>query len=69
MNTSNFEAQWVQLKGNVKAEFGKLTDDDLFEVRGNYDIFVGKLQERYEITKDEAIKRANKVLLVANGDA
>lgn len=51
-----FKGAWKQLKGNVKKQWGKLTDDDLMEIDGNKDILVGKLQERYGYSKAQAEK-------------
>jgi uncharacterized protein YjbJ (UPF0337 family) len=47
---------WKQMKGTVKQQWGKLTDDDLMEIDGNKDILVGKLQQRYGYSKAEAQK-------------
>ena len=30
---------------------GKFTDDDLMQIEGDYDKFVGRVQERYETRK------------------
>jgi uncharacterized protein YjbJ (UPF0337 family) len=59
MNWDQMEGKWMQLKGGVKQRFGKLTDDDLQVISGSRDKFVGKLQERYGIAKEEAQKRAD----------
>ncbi len=45
---------WKQLRGEVRKQWGKLTDDDLEQARGERDKIVGKIQERYGIAKDEA---------------
>lgn len=45
---------WNQTKGEVKKNWGKLTDDDVTEIEGRRDVLVGKLQTRYGITKEEA---------------
>jgi uncharacterized protein YjbJ (UPF0337 family) len=45
---------WNQFKGEVRKQWGKLTDDDLEVVRGERDILIGRLQERYGIAKEEA---------------
>jgi len=45
---------WKQFRGEVRQQWGKLTDDDLEQVRGERDKLVGKIQERYGIAKDEA---------------
>ena len=51
-----FKGAWKQLKGNVKKQWGKLTDDDMMEIDGNKDVLVGKLQERYGYSKAQAEK-------------
>ena len=42
------------MKGKVKEQWGKLTDDDLTAINGQRDQLEGKVQERYGIAKDEA---------------
>ena len=54
MNTDQLEGKWKQLKGTVRAKWGKLTDDDVEYIAGNSERFVGRLQERYGIKKEEA---------------
>jgi uncharacterized protein YjbJ (UPF0337 family) len=51
---------WKQFKGLVKEKWGKLTDDDLDVVAGKRDQLIGKIQERYGISKEEAQKEFNK---------
>jgi uncharacterized protein YjbJ (UPF0337 family) len=57
MNWDQIEGKWKQMKGSVKQKWGKLTDDDLDVVAGKQDQLVGKIQERYGITKEEATKQ------------
>ncbi len=59
MNEDVLKGKWKELKGNVKATFGKLTDDDLLEVEGNSEAMVGRLQARYGYTRDEAESKWN----------
>jgi uncharacterized protein YjbJ (UPF0337 family) len=54
MNRDILEGKWTQLKGQVKEQWGRLTDDDLDQVAGQTDQLVGKLQERYGLAKDAA---------------
>jgi uncharacterized protein YjbJ (UPF0337 family) len=54
MNTETLKGQWKQLKGRVRKQWGKLTDDDLDQIHGNAEILAGKIQERYGRAKDEA---------------
>ena len=59
MNWDRIEGNWKQLKGTLKAKWGKLTDDEFDVIAGNRDKLVGKLQENYGITKDEAEKQVS----------
>ncbi len=55
MNSDTFKGQWNQFKGELKRQWGKFTDDDLLQIEGNYDKFIGKVQERYGDKKDEIV--------------
>jgi uncharacterized protein YjbJ (UPF0337 family) len=57
MNWDRIEGQWKQVTGQAKAQWGKLTDDDLTVVAGRRDQLAGKIQERYGAAKDEAEKQ------------
>jgi uncharacterized protein YjbJ (UPF0337 family) len=46
------KGNWKQLKGKVKEQWGKLTDDDLDKMNGRRDQLEGKIQERYGLAKD-----------------
>ena len=59
MNSDQFEGKWKQLKGSVKQRWAKLTDDDLTALSGKKDELIGKLQERYGITREQAQKEAD----------
>jgi uncharacterized protein YjbJ (UPF0337 family) len=56
MNWNEVEGKWNQMKGSVKEKFGKLTDDDLKVIAGKKDQFLGKVQERYGIAREQAEK-------------
>jgi uncharacterized protein YjbJ (UPF0337 family) len=62
MNWDQMEGKWKQMKGVVRKQWGKLTDDDLEFMAGSKDQFVGRLQERYGIKKEEAQKQADEWL-------
>src|SRR5688572_32214676 len=57
MNKDQMEGNWKQLKGKVKEQWGKLTDNDLTVVEGNMDQLAGRVQERYGVQRDEAEKQ------------
>lgn len=58
MDNNTFAGKWKQLKGNVKDQWGKLTNDDIDRVDGKWENFVGRIQERYGKSQDEADKEA-----------
>jgi uncharacterized protein YjbJ (UPF0337 family) len=59
MNWDEIGGKWNQFKGTAKEKWGKLTDDDLTTIAGRRDILVGKIQERYGITKEAAEEQVN----------
>ncbi len=54
MNWDRIQGNWKQLKGSVKERWGRLTDDDLDVIEGKRDQLIGRIQEEYGITRDEA---------------
>jgi uncharacterized protein YjbJ (UPF0337 family) len=59
MNWNQIEGRWDQLAGQVKSQWGKLTDDDLKNIAGKRQELVGKLQERYGVLKGDIEKQVN----------
>lgn len=57
MNWDRIEGNWKQIKGKAHQQWGKLTDDQLEEIRGDRQMLTGKVQELYGITKEEAEKQ------------
>lgn len=62
MNADVLKGKWLQLKGEARRQWGKLTDDDLDQIEGNSEKMVGKLQERYGYARDEAQREVDKFL-------
>ncbi len=56
MNWNEVEGKWNQLKGTVREKYGKFTDDDLETIAGKKDQFIGKLQQRYGMSREQAQK-------------
>ena len=57
MNRDIAEGKWKQLKGQIREKWGELTDDDIDQVEGSSDRFIGVLQERYGLAREEAKKQ------------
>jgi uncharacterized protein YjbJ (UPF0337 family) len=59
MNSDIFQGKWNQFKGDIKRQWGLLTDNDVALIEGNYDKFVGLLQERYGWERERAEREIN----------
>jgi len=53
MNRDTLKGQWMQVRGKIKQQWAKLIDDDLAQIQGNYEMLVGRLQERYGRSREE----------------
>jgi uncharacterized protein YjbJ (UPF0337 family) len=54
MNEDRLEGNWKQIKGEVKEQWGKLTDDELDQMEGRTQQLVGAIQKHYGKSRDEA---------------
>jgi len=62
MHKEQFAGKWRQLRGHLKAEWGKLTDDELDQIQGNYDMLVGKIVEKYGQAREQIERRLDSFL-------
>jgi uncharacterized protein YjbJ (UPF0337 family) len=60
MNNDVLKGKWKQIRGEAKAWWGKLTDDDLDRAAGKFDVLAGLLQEKYGYTRAHAIEEIDK---------
>jgi len=54
MNNDRIQGRWRQIKGKVKEQWGKLTDDDLDVIDGRREQLLGRIQQRHGLARDEA---------------
>lgn len=54
MNRDTTKGAFHQIKGKIKQQWGKLTDDEIDEMEGNAEILAGKLQQRYGLSREDA---------------
>jgi len=59
MNQDILAGKWQQVRGKVKEQWGKLTDDDLDVIDGKQEQLEGRLQQRYGYAKDQAQSEVN----------
>ena len=60
MNQEQFRQSWEQVKGHLKKQWGKLTDEDLLDIDGDQNKFNGAIEKRYGETKGEVSKWADR---------
>jgi len=53
MNWDEVKGRWKQLKGQVREQWGDLTDDELESIAGRRDQLAGRIQARYGIAKEK----------------
>ncbi len=49
--------QWTQIKGKARTRWGELTDDEWAVIAGDREQLIGKLQQRYGWSREEAEQR------------
>jgi uncharacterized protein YjbJ (UPF0337 family) len=69
MNSDEVAGKWKQIKGKVREKWGDLTDDDLQRAAGGREQFVGLLQERYGMAKEQAEKQVDEFMSSVDGEA
>jgi uncharacterized protein YjbJ (UPF0337 family) len=54
MNTDILKGQWKQLQGRIRQRWARFTDDDLALIEGDREALMGKIQEYYGRSHDQA---------------
>ena len=54
MNKDQMAGTWRQIRGKVKEQWGKLTDDNLKQLEGHAEQIAGKLQQLYGLGREQA---------------
>jgi len=54
MNKDILKGKWLEIKGRVKEKWGKLTNNDLGEIKGKNEKLLGLLQKKYGYIRDKA---------------
>jgi uncharacterized protein YjbJ (UPF0337 family) len=54
MNTDVLQGKWREMRGQVKEQWAKLTDDDLDTIDGKREQLLGLLQQRYGFAREKA---------------
>lgn len=62
MKWEEIAGNWTYYKGRIKERWGKLTDDELEVIDGEWDQLIGSLQVRYGMRKQEVEREILKFL-------
>ena len=54
------QGNWKQLQGRVRHRWGKLTHNDVEQIKGDVEVLAGKIQDQYGLTKAEALKEIDR---------
>lgn len=60
MNWDQIQGNWRQFKGQAQQQWGKLTDDDLDRIEGKQEELVGRIQQRYGTSREEAEREVDR---------
>lgn len=69
MNEDILKGKWHQVKGAVKAQWGRLTNDDLDTIAGEREKLVGRIQELYGESKENVAKTLDRLIKAQEQDA
>lgn len=59
MSWDSIKADWKDLKGRARVQWGKLTDDELAQIKGNREQLEAAIQKRYGVAKEEAARQVD----------
>ena len=51
MNTDRLKGQWKQVRGKIREQWGRLTDDDLDVIDGKRQQLLGLIQARHVVAR------------------
>lgn len=59
MSWDRIAENWQQVKGKIREQWRRLSDDQIDAIGGHREQLAGKIQALYGLTKDEAEKQIN----------
>ena len=60
MNWDQIQGKWTELKGEARAHWGEITDDELAEARGDREQIIGLIQQKYGKAREEAAREVDR---------
>ena len=62
MNSDIIRGKWKEIKGEVVRSWGKITEDELEQTRGDFVKIAGLVQQKYGETKESVRARLNQFI-------
>lgn len=62
MNKDIVKGNWKEIKGKLKNQWGKLTDNEISQMEGTYEELQGVLQKNYGYQKEQVKKEIDSFL-------
>ena len=60
MNENIFKGKWKEIKGEIVKSWGKLTEDELEQTKGDLTKISGLVQQKYGETQESVRERLNR---------
>ncbi len=62
MNREMLKGKWTEIRGTLRQKWGKLTDSDYDQIAGDKDKLVGRIQQVYGYSKEQAEREVKDTL-------
>jgi uncharacterized protein YjbJ (UPF0337 family) len=59
MNRDIIQGKWNEIKGKIKTQWSKFTDDEIGQMLGSYEELHGYLQKKYGYDKEKSKQEIN----------
>lgn len=62
LNEDTIKGKWNEIKGEIRTQWGNMTEDELEKSSGNMTSIAGLIQQRYGAKKEEVQAKLNSIL-------
>jgi uncharacterized protein YjbJ (UPF0337 family) len=62
LNEEQFNGKWNEIKGGIRNLWGKITDDELEQIKGNITEVTGLVEEKYGETKEDIKQKLSRLM-------
>ncbi len=62
MNENTTSGKWLEIKGNIQKTWGKITDNELEQTKGDLKSISGLIQQRYGEAQDSYSKKLSEIM-------